>query len=246
MEWTPKKQMPSRRRGINACAKVPIGSRESRFRAADGHWHHILSRGVPIRDSQGKILYWAGINLDIQHRKEAERQLQQLVQTLESRVSERTLERENATAKLRELTGKLLQTQDEERRRIARELHDGVGQLVVAMSMNLTNIVSEKETLSAEARQTLDQNQALIEQGLPRDSHHVTPTAPAAPGRSGPAFGAAMVRRRFLRAQQDYRGDELAARYGAVGFPNRPGIAHQYSPPFRESHSAGADRSFAP
>jgi PAS domain S-box-containing protein len=138
--------------------------RESKFRATDGHWHHILSRGVPIREGQGKILYWAGINLDIQHRKEAERQLQQLVQTLESRVSERTLELENATAKLRELTGTLLQTQDEERRRIARELHDGVGQLVVAMSMNLSNIVSEREKLSAEARQTLQQNQALIEQ----------------------------------------------------------------------------------
>ena len=121
-------------------------------------------RGVPIRDSPGKILYWAGINRDIQHRKEAERQLQQLVETLESRVSERTLEPENATAKLRELTGKLLQTQDEERRRIARELHDGVGQLVVAMSMNLTRIVSEKEVLSAEARQSLEQNQALVEQ----------------------------------------------------------------------------------
>jgi PAS domain S-box-containing protein len=138
--------------------------REHRFRTADGHWHHILSRGVPIRDSQGKILYWAGINLDIQHRKEAERQLQQLVQTLESRVSERTLELENATTKLRELTGKLLQTQDEERRRIARELHDGAGQLVVAMSMNLNSIVNEKEKLSVQARQNLEQNQALIEQ----------------------------------------------------------------------------------
>jgi PAS domain S-box-containing protein len=138
--------------------------REHRFRAADGHWHHILSRGVPLRDGQGKILYWAGINLDIQHRKEAERQLQQLVETLESRVSERTLELENATAKLRELTGTLLQTQDEERRRIARELHDGAGQLVVAMSMNLTNIIREKERLSAEARRTLEQTQGLIEQ----------------------------------------------------------------------------------
>jgi hypothetical protein len=35
-----------------------------------------------------KLLYWAGINLDIQHRKEAEQQLRDLVQTLESRVSE--------------------------------------------------------------------------------------------------------------------------------------------------------------
>jgi PAS domain S-box-containing protein len=138
--------------------------RETRFRAADGHWHHILSRGLPLRDSHGKILYWAGINLDIQHRKEAERQLQQLVETLESRVSERTLQLENATVKLRELTGTLLQTQDEERRRIARELHDGAGQLVVAMSMNFANILREKEKLSAPARQTLEQTQALIEQ----------------------------------------------------------------------------------
>jgi PAS domain S-box-containing protein len=138
--------------------------RESQFRTTDGRWHHILSRGVPIRGSQGKILYWAGIHLDIQHRKEAERQLQQSVQTLESCVSDRTVELENATTKLRELTGRLLQTQDEERRRIARELHDGVGQLVVAMSMNLGKIVSEKEALSAQAQQTLEQNQALVEQ----------------------------------------------------------------------------------
>jgi signal transduction histidine kinase len=119
---------------------------------------------VPIRDCQGKIHYWAGIHLDIQHRKEAERQLQQSVQTLESCVSERTVELENAATKLRELTGRLLQTQDEERRRIARELHDVVGQLVVAMSMNLGKIVSEKKALSAQARQALEQNQALIEQ----------------------------------------------------------------------------------
>lgn len=138
--------------------------REHRFRTVDGKLHHILARGVPIRDNSGAILYWAGINLDIQHHKEAEGQLQQLVQTLESRVSERTLELEKATGKLRELTGKLLQTQDEERRRIARELHDGVGQLVVAMSMNLSNIVNEKERLSPLGRQTLDQNLAMIDQ----------------------------------------------------------------------------------
>jgi two-component system, NarL family, sensor kinase len=164
MPWILKKEMPPKRRGKNAYAKVRLGNRKLAFAQPMAIGITSFSRGVPLRDSQGKILYWAGINLDIQHRKEAERQLQQLVETLESRVSERTLELENATAKLRELTGKLLQTQDEERRRIARELHDGVGQLVVAMSMNLTNIVSEKEALSAEARQSLEQNQALIEQ----------------------------------------------------------------------------------
>jgi signal transduction histidine kinase len=93
-----------------------------------------------------------------------EQELQQLVHTLESRVSERTRELEKATSKLRELTGTLLQTQDEERRRIARELHDGVGQLIVALSMNLSNIVSERDKLSPEARRSLDQSLTLIEQ----------------------------------------------------------------------------------
>lgn len=141
-----------------------LWEREHRFRTANGGWHYVLARGVPMSDAQGKIVYWAGINLDIQHRKESEHQLLLLVESLESRVSQRTIELQNATEKLRELTGTLLQTQDEERRRIARELHDGVGQLVVAMSMTLSNIVGEKEKLSLEAQQTLDQSLALIDQ----------------------------------------------------------------------------------
>jgi PAS domain S-box-containing protein len=138
--------------------------REHRFLAADGQWHYVLARGGPIRDSQGKILYWAGINLDIQRRKEAERELQLLVQTLETRIFERTQELENATDKLRELSSRLLQTQDEERRRIARELHDGVGQLLVALKMNLSVLKNEKSALSHYACQSLEENATIIDQ----------------------------------------------------------------------------------
>ena len=42
--------------------------------------------------------------------------------------------------KEKELSARLLKLQDEERRRIARELHDGVGQLLAAMSMNASRI----------------------------------------------------------------------------------------------------------
>lgn len=38
---------------------------EHRYKGADGQYHAILARGVPVRDEQGKIVCWAGINLDI-------------------------------------------------------------------------------------------------------------------------------------------------------------------------------------
>ncbi|NJO12208.1 MAG: PAS domain S-box protein [Gammaproteobacteria bacterium] len=44
---------------------------EHRFRGTDGKWHPVLARGVPVRDDSGKILCWAGINLDIAEMKNA-------------------------------------------------------------------------------------------------------------------------------------------------------------------------------
>jgi PAS domain S-box-containing protein len=51
--------------------------REHRFLGVDGKWHHILARGVPISDDAGKILCWAGINLDISALKQTEQALQE-------------------------------------------------------------------------------------------------------------------------------------------------------------------------
>jgi PAS domain S-box-containing protein len=137
--------------------------REHRFRSVDGTWRHILARGVPIRDARGSILYWAGINLDDQHRKEAEQQMRVLVQSLEARVAERTGQLANASEKLRELSAKLMQTQDEERRRIARELHDGVGQLLAAMNMQVSRVTLEESTLPPKIGHVLNETLRLIE-----------------------------------------------------------------------------------
>ena len=46
--------------------------REHRFRGADGEYHAVLAKGVPIRDENGKISGWAGINLDISRLKHTE------------------------------------------------------------------------------------------------------------------------------------------------------------------------------
>jgi PAS domain S-box-containing protein len=48
---------------------------EHRFRGTDGQWRHVLARGVPVRNAQGEIISWAGINLDISRIKQVEEQL---------------------------------------------------------------------------------------------------------------------------------------------------------------------------
>lgn len=48
---------------------------EHRFRGADDQWHHVLARGVPIRNAQGTVTRWVGINLDISRLKQAEEQI---------------------------------------------------------------------------------------------------------------------------------------------------------------------------
>lgn len=49
-------------------------------------------------------------------------------------------ERMRAEMSVRELSGQLLRSQDEERRRLARELHDSAGQLLAALSIKLSTL----------------------------------------------------------------------------------------------------------
>lgn len=62
---------------------------------------------------------------------------------LTARVKERTAELEEAERRLRALSNRLLRAQDDERRRLARELHDSAGQMLVALSMNLVPLEQE-------------------------------------------------------------------------------------------------------
>jgi two-component system NarL family sensor kinase len=62
---------------------------------------------------------------------------------LEARVKERTAELERAYDALRQLNHNLVQMQDEERRRLALELHDSAGQLLVALKWKLAPLRTE-------------------------------------------------------------------------------------------------------
>ncbi len=63
-----------------------------------------------------------------------------------------------------ELTSRIQQMQDDERRRIARELHDSVGQLLAAISMNIARIKDEAGKLSPPVARLISDNEAMVNQ----------------------------------------------------------------------------------
>jgi two-component system, NarL family, sensor kinase len=70
--------------------------------------------------------------------------------------------------KLREadLSSRLLQVQDEERRHIGRELHDSVGQSLAAVGLNTAAVLRESQNLSAGTARRVEENALIIQQLL--------------------------------------------------------------------------------
>ena len=68
------------------------------------------------------------------------------------------------TQQLEMLNARMTTLQDEERRRIARELHDSVGQLLAAISMNSVLVEAESHKLSPEAAKRVSENAAMVEE----------------------------------------------------------------------------------
>jgi PAS domain S-box-containing protein len=131
----------------------------------------------PVRDAAGKIIGASKIARDISPRKRVERELHEseqrfrtLADALDTQVQFRTqeLRRRNAeilqqSDQLRELSGRLMSAQDEERRRIARDLHDSAGQNLAVLAMTLARIEDEAKRDPAQLSQTVKEARDLIE-----------------------------------------------------------------------------------
>jgi signal transduction histidine kinase len=94
----------------------------------------------------------------------AEAALQGARDHLESRVRERTEELEKAYKSLRVLSMRMMQMQDEDRRRIARDLHDSAGQLLAALGMELASLKGRAAALSRELAEDINSSLQLVEQ----------------------------------------------------------------------------------
>jgi signal transduction histidine kinase len=81
---------------------------------------------------------------------------------LEVRVEQRTAQLQQEILRRRELSAQLLQAQDDERRRIARDLHDSTGQSLVALTMNLDKLRQDAERVDSGLAQAISDNAELV------------------------------------------------------------------------------------
>ena len=179
-EWLKSSIHPEDRDAVQRAIQRAVQTKsifesEHREQPADGPQRWTYSRAVPLLDEKGEVLEWFGAASDVTDRKEAEEKYRKLAETLDAEVQARTRELEQRNAEVlrqseqvRELSWRLLRTQDEERRHIARELHDSAGQTLAVLGMNLATLVEKASQNSPELVNDAEKIQDMV-QALHRD-----------------------------------------------------------------------------
>lgn len=160
--WT-KRLHPEDRNRVIASLTASLHSADSywtdeyRFQCADGSYAYIFDRGYFIRDLLGQAVRMVGAMMDMTERKAAEEERNRLFREVEA-----------ARDRMQMLSHRLVEVQEQERRRIARELHDEIGQELTALRLNLEQSAASSE---APRNQGLREAQALVNKllGLVRE-----------------------------------------------------------------------------
>ena len=153
-------------------ARIRCGERVDHFqtirRRKDGSMVDVSLTISPVRDSSGQIIGASKVARDVTAEvraaellRERERELRRLSESLDAEVRSRTRE-------LQELSWQLMRARDDERRHVARELHDSAGQSLAILGMQVDQLVGkagnspEISTQAEQLRETVRQLQSEI------------------------------------------------------------------------------------
>ncbi|MEX2494257.1 MAG: PAS domain S-box protein [Nitrospirales bacterium] len=117
---------------------------EEQIQLSDGV-HTYLSTKFPLYNAEGTPSAVCGIATDITARKRAEQAIQELNDSLEQRVADRTRDLLMYQENLRGMASELVVTEQRERRRLATELHDYLAQLLVVCRMKLAQATNDAQ-----------------------------------------------------------------------------------------------------
>jgi signal transduction histidine kinase len=104
-------------------------------RDAEGQAQTVEVHAFPIFGEGGQVMQILEYCLDLDERRQAEREIRRLNEELEQRVRERTAELKTANDRRRVLERDLLEISEREQRRIGQELHDSLGQLLTGVAI---------------------------------------------------------------------------------------------------------------
>ncbi len=124
---------------------IPFIHLEKRYLHKEGHIIWAILTVSLLRDRHGEPLYFISQIEDITERKAAEKTL------------------ESYSLRLKALSGQILGTQETERRRLARELHDGIGQMLTAVGLRLHQL---KAVCGAGTEAALDEDIAIVNRAI--------------------------------------------------------------------------------
>lgn len=145
--------------------ELEIAANEGRFEdegwrvRKDGSrfWANVVV--TSIRNSAGEVMGYAKVTRDFTDRVKAQDDLRRANVELLKEVTERKVAESRLASSeksLRELSRHLLRSQDEERRRIGRDLHDSLGQSLAVLKMNLDSLQMSFQAKGDGAAQVLD------------------------------------------------------------------------------------------